>query len=213
MITTTTATDIFYPSEDDEPLAETQLHALAILTIFNVLSLFLQGKPVVLFVDQFLYYREGDPSARVAPDVMLVFDIPQQFYDNYKVWEYGQIPAVIFEVTSASTRENDQGYKKELYERLGVKEYWLFDPKGEWIGEQLRGYRLGKDGRYEIIEDRCSEVLQLRLQPCDYVLNFYRLDNNEKLLTPQELFVTLQAEKERADRLAQKLRELGISPE
>jgi Uma2 family endonuclease len=28
------------------------------------------------------------------------------------------------------------------YESIGVTEYWQFDPRGEWIPEKLRGYRL-----------------------------------------------------------------------
>ncbi|MFN5967713.1 MAG: Uma2 family endonuclease, partial [Pseudanabaena sp.] len=113
-----------------------------------------------------------------------------------------------------------------------------FDPYGEWIPEHLRGYRLNDEGLYKPIKDNCSEVLQLRLQPDGYLLSFYRLDNNQKLLTPDELLLAsqearqqveeamqqveeatrqaqdamqqAQAEKSRADRLAEKLRQLGV---
>jgi Putative restriction endonuclease len=39
----------------------------------------------------------------------------------------------------------DDVEKKNLYESLGVSEYWQFDPRGEWIPEKLRGYRLQGD--------------------------------------------------------------------
>jgi Uma2 family endonuclease len=178
----------------------------------------LQEQQAVVFADQYLYYIEGNPRARVAPDVMVVFDIEKRLYANYKIWEGQQTPAIIFEVTSAGTKETDWNFKKTLYEQLGVTEYWLFDPYGEWITEQLQGYRLNEDGVYKPIRDNCSEVLQLKLQAEEYLIGFYRLDNGEKLLTPEELYSANLAanqradqEKARADRLAEKLRELGVN--
>lgn len=223
--------DIFYPSSDGEPLAETHQHVLAILMALALLRLYLQEQPAVVFANQFFYYIENNPRARVAPDVMVVFDIPKKLYGNYKLWEGKQAPAIIFEVTSAGTKETDWSFKKMLYEQLGVREYWLFDPYGEWITEQLKGYRLNEEGSYRQITDGCSQVLQLRLEADEYLISFYRLDNGEKLLTPEELFLAVQEanqraeqekvkteeaqflaqqEKARADRLAEKLRQLGV---
>ena len=223
--------EIIYPCSDGEPLAETQQHVLAILMTLALLRLYLQDQPAVVFADQFLYYIEGNSKARVAPDVMVVFDIEKRLYGNYKIWEGQQTPAIIIEVTSAGTKDTDWNFKKTLYEQLGVTEYWLFDPYGEWIAGQLQGYRLNEDGVYKPIKDNCSEVLQLRLQAEEYLIGFYRLDNGDKLLTPEELYnAALDAsqradqeaqradqaaqraalEKARADRLMEKLRQLGI---
>jgi Uma2 family endonuclease len=203
--------EIYYPSEDGEPLAETSVHADAIIATVAVLRNYLAEKfaersPVVL-ADQFLYYAQGFSRLRVAPDVMVIFDIPQQPYDNYKIWETGQVPSVIFEMTSASTQAHDQAKKRELYESIGVQEYWLFDPKGEWIPEKLRGYRrqanLPKNDEeslvYEAISDGLSQVLGLRLEVEGSLIGFYRQDNGEKLLIPSELFSAWQEEIHRAD--------------
>lgn len=203
--------EIFYPSEDGEPLAETSVHADAIIATVAVLRNYLAEKfaersPVVL-ADQFLYYAQGFPRLRVAPDVMVIFDIPQQPYDNYKIWETGKIPSIIFEMTSASTQAHDQTKKRELYESIGVLEYWLFDPKGEWIPEKLRGYRrqtnLPENEEeslvYSAIADGLSQVLGLRLEVEDSLISFYRQDNGEKLLIPSELFTALQEEIQRAE--------------
>ncbi|MFM7885854.1 MAG: Uma2 family endonuclease [Pseudanabaena sp.] len=231
---TPVTSEVVYPSSDGEPLAETQQHVLAILMTFALLRLYLQEKPAVVFADQFLYYIEGNPKARVAPDVMVVFDIEKRLYGNYKIWEGKQTPAIVIEVTSAGTKDTDWNFKKMLYEQLEVTEYWLFDPYGEWVTEQLQGFRLNEDGVYKPIKDNCSEVLQLRLQAEEYLIGFYRLDNGEKLLTPEELYAAAldaqakaeqesqraeqesqraELEKARADRLAEKLRQLGIELE
>jgi Uma2 family endonuclease len=66
---------------------------------------------------------------------MVIFNVQPGGRDNYKIWEEGQVPAVIFEITSPSTQSKDDIEKKQLYESLGVAEYWQFDPRGEWIPE------------------------------------------------------------------------------
>ncbi|MDM9384924.1 Uma2 family endonuclease [Chlorogloeopsis sp. ULAP01] len=186
-------TEPFYPSADGEPVAETYDHLYALLTTLEVLKQYLAGRQVTVLANQFLYYSQGFPKLRVAPDVMVIFDVSPGGRDNYKIWEEGQVPSVIFEMTSPGTKEQDEVFKKTLYEQLGVKEYWLFDPKSEWLQEQLRGYRLHR-GTYEPIEDNRSEPLQLRLQLEGQLIGFYREDTGEKLLLPEELTQALQQE-------------------
>jgi Uma2 family endonuclease len=38
-------------------------------------------------------------------------------------------PALVVEILSPSTRRRDMGIKRELFDRAGVREYWLVDPK------------------------------------------------------------------------------------
>jgi Domain of unknown function (DUF5615) len=38
----------------------------------------------------------GFPRLRVAPDVMVIFNVQPGGRDNYKTWEEGQVPAVIY---------------------------------------------------------------------------------------------------------------------
>ena len=182
-----------YPSADGEPVAETYTHLYAILTTLEVLRQYLKGRQATVLGNQFLYYAQGFPKLRVAPDVMVIFDVAPGGRDNYKIWEEGKVPSVIFEITSPGTKNQDIDSKKTLYQQLEVKEYWLFDPKGEWIEEKLRGYRLQKDS-YELITNSCSEPLQLRLAVEDQLIGFYREDTGEKLLIPDELVAKVQQE-------------------
>jgi Uma2 family endonuclease len=43
------------------------------------------------------------------------------------------IPDLIIEILSPSTAYYDMIEKKEIYEKLGVKEYWIVDPKKESV--------------------------------------------------------------------------------
>lgn len=222
-----------YPSSDGEPVAETYTHLYALLVTLEVLQQYLAGRQATVLANQFLYYAQGFPKLRVAPDVMVIFNVAPGGRDNFKIWEEGQVPAVIFEMTSQGTREQDQVFKKTLYEQLGVQEYWLFDPKGEWLDRQLQGYRLHGEV-YEPITDGFSQPLQLRLAVAGELVSFYREDTGEKLLIPSELAERLlqesqarqqaealleqerqqvQQERQRAERLAQYIRQQGIDPD
>jgi Uma2 family endonuclease len=242
--------EIFYPSEDGQPLAETYAHLMAIFAILSVLKQYVGAesaqfsrsidKPGTVLSNQFLYYAEGYPDLRVAPDVMVIFNVAGGGRDNYKIWEEGEVPSVIFEVTSKGTKGEDETFKHLLCEQIGVQEYWRFDPKGAWISDQLKGYRLDGDC-YRLVTDGRSAALNLRLEVEGEFLCFYREDNGAKLLTPEELAemndslletnealaetnealaetnevlteAKLAAETE-ADRLREKLRSLGVDPD
>ncbi|MGF1524558.1 MAG: Uma2 family endonuclease [Leptolyngbyaceae cyanobacterium] len=224
---------IVYPSSDGEPLAETPVHVDAIIQAVVALHQYLAGQQAIVLADQFFYYAKGFPKLRVAPDVMVIENVAPGPRDNYKTWEEGSVPSVIFEMTSKATQKQDQEDKKTLYEQLEVPEYWLFDPKGEWIPEQLQGYQLEGD-RYVPITNNLSAALGLRLQIEGSLIEFYRQDTGAKLLAPTELVEALRAEttarqdaeeraaqaeeratqaEARAEALAARLRELGIDPD
>lgn len=193
LLSSPTSTDLYYPSSDGEPVAETYDHLYVLLATLEVLRQYLLGRQATVLGNQFLYYAQGFPKLRVAPDTMVILDVAPGGRDNYKIWQEGQVPAVIFEFTSRSTKDQDSGAKKLLYEQLGVQEYWLFDPRGEWLPGQLQGYRLQGDN-YEAITDSQSQPLQLRLVVEGQLIGFYRQDTGEKLLIPAELAEALQTE-------------------
>jgi Uma2 family endonuclease len=216
--------EIFYPSSDGEPLAESYDHLYVIMTTLAMLLAHLKGQQATVLADQFLYYAQGFPRLRVAPDVMVIFGVEPGGRDNYKTWEEGQVPSVIFEMTSPGTRSKDDVEKKQLYESLGVTEYWQFDPRGEWISDKLRGFRLAGDEElvYAPISDNISQVLQLQLVVEGKIIAFYRMDNGVRLLPLEELNLALEQqvqqieaesqradrESKRADREAQRARDL-----
>lgn len=136
-----------YPSADGEPMAETEVHVLAILHLLNALRLFFRKKAVYVVGNIFLYYREENLNARKAPDVMVVKNVGKHERRSFKVWEEKAMPAVIFEITSKETMGADTVSKPSLYAALGIREYFLFDPLHEYLDQQLVGYQL-VDGEY-----------------------------------------------------------------
>ena len=153
---------IEYPSGDGKPMAENDWQLRAILDSVAALDLHFHDRPdVYVSGDLFIYYEEGNPRARVAPDVFVAFGVPRRKRPVYKLWEERVVPAFVMEVASRRTRREDDGRKAKLYERLGVREYWQYDPTGEYLGLHLKGRRL-VEGRYEpqpVVESLDGTVL------------------------------------------------------
>jgi hypothetical protein len=60
--------EIFYPSADGEPVAETYDHFYVLLTTLAVLKQYLAETQATVLANQFMYYAQGYPKLRVAPD-------------------------------------------------------------------------------------------------------------------------------------------------
>jgi Uma2 family endonuclease len=186
--------EIHYPESDGRPMGETELHAQVLEDLrFALVRRYADVPDVYIWGNLFFYYREGDPKACVCPDVFLVKGVGKRT-DNrrrtYKLWEEsGLAPSLVIELTSESTRDEDLD-KKKLYERLGVEEYFLFDPLGEYVRPRLQGFRL-EDGRYQSLIQRVDGSLESRttgliLKPEGRQLRLVDKETGEPLLTAAE---------------------------
>jgi Uma2 family endonuclease len=180
---------IYYPESDGEPMAETDVHINTLIYLREALRDHFRDNPQVYVAGNlFLYYEEGDIRQVVAPDVFVVKGVPKGDRRTYQLWEEDDKgPQVVFEVSSRSTRKEDLGPKKGTYEMLGVREYFLFDPLGEYLEPPLVGYWLEEDGYRRTAGERLvSEVLGLELRVEEGRLWLYDLETGEKLLSPLE---------------------------
>ena len=107
-------------------MGETDVHIDALIYLREALRDHFRDAPQIYVAgNMFLYYEEGNPTACVAPDVFMVQGVGKHERRTYRLWEEGQPPAVIFEVTSRGTRLEDLGTKRAVYAMLGVREYFL----------------------------------------------------------------------------------------
>ena len=138
-----------YPSSDGKPMAENDAQRVAIMYAIGALETWFAHRPdVYVSGDLLIYYEAGNPGASVAPDVFVVFGAEDRKRPTYKLWEEPKVPDFVLEVASPNTWKEDEGPKGLLYERLGVREYWQYDPTGENLPSRLKGRRL-VEGAYE----------------------------------------------------------------
>ena len=201
-----------YPDGDGLPMAENTLQFEWIVTIKEGLAaLFSDRNDVFVAGDLFWYPVEGDPKTCTAPDALVVFGRPQGYRGSYKQWEEaGVAPQVVFEVLSPGNRAGEMLLKFRFYERFGVEEYYLYDPDRNTLEGWLReGGRLLK---VATIQGWTSPRLGVRFEIIADTLRLIGPDG-QPFLTYLDLFRARDAERQRADRLAERLRALGIDPD
>lgn len=198
--------EVEYPDSDGQPMAESDLHREEMVNLIEALQRrYRAAQDVYVAGNLFLYYRQGDPRAVVAPDVFLVRGVPKRKRRIYKLWEEGRVPSLAIEVTSDSTRNEDLAKKKPLYEGLGIEEYFLHDPLGDYLKPRLQGYRL-VDGRYQPIRPNADSSLNSRstgltLKVEGENLRLSDTETGKPLLWLEEIEAALQAAEEKLARL------------
>jgi Uma2 family endonuclease len=179
---------VHYPESDGKPIGETDLHRNLMTDLIFALKWFLSNVRAYVAGNLFIYFEEGNNKAFVAPDVFVVMGVEQRNRRVYQSWREGyQLPDVVIELTSKKTRKADQEIKPELYARLGVREYFLFDPFGDYLRPRFQGYRL-VNRVYEPMQEYPlrSAVLGLDLREEDNALRLYNSLTGERLPNSDE---------------------------
>jgi Uma2 family endonuclease len=179
-------------------MAETDVHRDWMFRVIELLKLFFSGQWLYVSGNLLIYYVEGDPKKSVAPDVFVVKRCDPRPRRTFKIWEEGKVPGFILEVTSKKTRRQDMGSKKETYARLGVLEYFLYDPLAEWLKPALQGYRL-VNGDYVRIEasrdgSLVSEQLGITFRLEDQDLALFDIATEKRLISNAERVQELEEE-------------------
>ena len=188
---------IVYPSGDGEPMAENDWQWIATADTAATLRNRYAGRTdVYVASDMLVYYRVNAVSARVAPDVYVVFGANGNHRrDSWLAWREGKSPDFVLEVASPRTWQQDAGRKRDIYAAMGITEYWRFDPRGDFfvpelIGEQLSGgeYRqlpLQRDTEDTLRGHSAVLGLDICVRP-GLELRLYDPDAGQWLLTPAE---------------------------
>ena len=94
------------------------------------------------------------------PDFIFVSAANEKLYVDQKRNTLHGVPDMVAEIFSRSTMKRDIGIKKEIYERNGVREYWMIDPWRETVEVYLL-----RDGKFEFggLYQNWSEDELLRL--------------------------------------------------
>lgn len=190
-------------------MGETGFHVRAILHLYGALCLYFQQRSdIYVAADMFWYYQEGNPRANKSPDVMVIKGVDNHERRSFKSWEEGATPCVIFEITSESSMVEDMVTKSALYARLGVREYFIFDPMREYVSSRMLGFRLEAGEYAPVMPDGdgriFSEELGVFLIPEGGLLRALDPQTGQKLPSLQEAMALAQQEAQRAEQETQR---------
>ena len=208
---------VVYPCADDEPMAETIAQYNALTYAVSALRCHLQTDRATHLVtgDYRVYYAEDDPRQVVAPDVVVALGVTLPPDESYRIWAVGKPPELVMEILSPSIHRRDRETKHALYARLGIAEYWLYDPHGGLLAPRLQGWQL-QVGRYAALPARWEPEGQARVihSPLLDTVWGFRAGADELRLwdpvgqrwyrTAQEAERAVQTEAERANREAER---------
>lgn len=194
------------PESDGKPMAETDVHREQMIALLDALAEYFRDDPQVYVTGNIFLHYLDDAGERqsVSPDIMVVRGIEKKLRRYYKLEAEGKAPDLVIELMSTSTKVEDLGNKRVIYAGMGVREYFLFDPTGEALNGQLRGFRLENGDFMPMMGSRLhSEVLGLDLILDNGRLRLQNSKTGERLRTHQE------AEADRRAAEATAARELG----
>ena len=142
------------PSEpdEDEAVSVSTLHDQLAYELRPGLTFRYKGREDMLLAhDLYVYFddiQQGPPrratARRMSPDVLVSFGVSGRHRRSYTVWEEGKPPDFALEIVSDFTWQKDVRTNPLLYERMGVREYFLFDPN-ENVKPRLQGWQFRGD--------------------------------------------------------------------
>ncbi len=203
------------PDPPREPEAMQQIPLIALI-LFAIKDFFEGREDVLVGSEGYLCREAGTRSDLFVPDIVFAkgvnADVIVNIQNGYVIEDVGKPPDLVLEVASPSTGRRDYTVKRDGYARLGVGEYWRFDPSGgEYHNRPLAGDLL-VGGVYEpvglsreadgSIRGR-SEALGLDLYWVEGGLRFYDyerdrfLPDHEGLKRQAEVEAMARAEAER----------------
>lgn len=209
--------DIPLPPTDlysDEPPLESDLHLRQILLLLTSLEWLWQDRTNFFASGNLtVYFSPKQTKSRDfrGPDFFVALDTERRPRKSWTVWEEdGKYPNVIVEILSDSTASVDRTTKKQLYQNtFRTPEYFWFDPNSlEFAGFILVG------GEYEPIPTNdaghlWSKQLELFIGVHDNQLRYFTPEGN-LVSSPEEAAI---AATQKAEKLAARLKELGVDPE
>jgi Uma2 family endonuclease len=202
----------------DEPEMESSLHYMQLLLLVTCLDWLWRDKnDYFIGANLTIYFSRQQLRSRDfrGPDFFLVKQTQKRPRNSWVVWEEdGKYPNLIIELLSTSTADTDRNLKKNLYQdRFHTPEYFYFSPDTlEFAGFRLVG------SEYEEIAANAngwcwSQELSLYLGIESDKLRYFTAEGS-LVPTPEEAALQaqldLEQERQRAEHLAERLRNLGI---
>ena len=204
-----------HPTEEDL-MGETSDHSMLISYLMLVLRWLFHGQRCAVYENLNFYQTRNKGERPVAPDIAVIQGVTFRRVKSWRIGVYGPAPQVVFEIASEETWARDLDEKIWKYERMGVEEYYAYDPNDPMLSLSKRGGRrlfgwhrdpvtgvmqaLSLDARGRLWSPR----LESFLVPDEEYLRLY--DKHGQLRLTKDEAETLRADVEAAARRTEKLR-------
>ena len=220
------------PCSDETPVDNEDQNWLPNLLLFVLEYLWKDRQDWFFAVDMGVYHTTGDDyRVPIVPDGFLSLGVERRkggrSRNSYVTWEENGVPPILALEMVSQTPGGEYGPKMTIYAKLGVLYYVIYNPNF-WRRDKhlpFEVYKLvGKDYHLQSGEPFWMPEIGLGLGRCTLptdpinreALGWFN-QQGQRYPTPAELaeqgIERAEQERQRAERLAEKLRELGIDPD
>lgn len=216
------------PCSDDTPVDHEDQNFLPNVLLFLLNTIWADRQDWFFAVDMAVYHTTGkSPRVPVVPDAFLSLGVERRKASrqgqgrlSYAIWEENEVvPMMVLEMVS-QTSGGEYDEKMEIYQRLGVLYYVIYNPTF-WRRDGHQPFEVYKqiDGAYhlQIGEPQWMPEVGLGIGRYSIVLGALQQEGlawfdeqGHRYLTADE---RSQQERQRSQRLAERLRELGEDPD
>jgi Uma2 family endonuclease len=135
--------DDFSPFFEEESMPESTVHAALIHYLVEVLTWLFRGQ-LCAICENFAFFPPLEwPGPPVAPDIAIIKGVAVDPLTSWHVGQTGPAPQVVFEILSRETWKKDLEEKPLAYARMGIHEYFAYDPNPAPLAEATRHRLLG----------------------------------------------------------------------
>jgi Uma2 family endonuclease len=218
-------------STQEDLMGETAFHRALVHYLVEVLTWLFHGQVCAIYGNLNIYQTANVMEYPMAPDVAVIKGVVYQpTARSWRVGKSGSAPQVVFEIASEETWKKDLAEKPAKYARMGVHEYFAYDPHEFPLppssNRRLFGWQLDQDR--QIMREMppgpngslWSPSLESWLVPDGATLRLYGRNGQMRLTYGEAEAQRADAEAQqklvevrRAQALAEKLRSLGIDPD
>lgn len=219
-------------TEDDTPvdnIFSAKQQRLLTQTLYASWKPTLNNAPRLFFAEANIGLYIGIKEAAIVPDVLVSLDVtaPEnpllKEQRAYLAWRFGKIPEIVIEIVS-NKKGDEFDEKLRRYERMNISYYIVFDPAKHLKRDILTVFAKNPDNGYMQRESSIFKHFDLGLTLWEgefeglEALWIRWTDGNGNLLPmpieeKADLINRAENAEEKARKLADKLRELGVNPE
>jgi Uma2 family endonuclease len=209
------------PETDHQPV-DSELQILVASLLGDILAQLWQNRTDWFWgINMGVYYDPGKPA--IVPDAFLSLGVERLTRAggrlSYVLWQEEKVPLLVLEYVS-KTYGQEYGTKKDQYAMIGVPYYGVYNPEHYRRDKHhsLEIYRL-VNGQYVLHSGEPCWIPELRLgigkeegtyRAWTREWLYWYDQNGNRLVPPEEI---IQQERQRAERLAERLRQMGIDPD
>jgi Uma2 family endonuclease len=196
-------------STEEDLMGETAFHAALVRYLVDILTLLFKGQPCAIHENLNIYQTANWKEYPLAPDVAVFKGVAFHLIRSWKVGKTGPAPQVAFEIASEETWAKDLDEKPAKYGRMGVQEYYAYDPNEPTLprSRSQRLYGWQRDSQLGVMRpvtpgergELWSSQLESWLVPDGVMLRLYDRNNQIRLTDGEAEAWRANMEARRAD--------------